>query len=109
MIPKVSCAKNCWRAIWLLYISLNTAPMNKAGKAIVTAGLLSVFGAAAYFSVYQTGRLSNSDNSTNVLSGLACKLTDAVPVEELSGLIALDVYPLLPTAIVRTCTKIIRS
>ena len=68
--------------------------MNKAGKAIVTVGLLAIFGAAAYFSVYQTGRQPASDTATtNVLSGLAGKLTGAVPVEEITGLIALDVEP----------------
>ena len=46
--------------------------MNKAGKVIVTVGLLAVFGAAAYFSLYQTGRQPASDGTnTNVLSGLA--------------------------------------
>lgn len=68
--------------------------MNKAGKAIVTVGLLAIFGAAAYFSVYQTGRQPASDTSnTSGLSGLAGKLTGVVPVEELSGLIAVDVEP----------------
>ena len=68
--------------------------MNKAGKAIVTVGLLAIFGAAAYFSVYQTGRQPASDaSSTSGLSGLAGKLTGVVPVEELSGLIAVDVEP----------------
>ena len=70
----------------------DTAPMNKAGKAIVTVGLLAIFGAAAYFSLYQTGRQPAPDGS-NVLSGLAGRLTGVVPVEELSGLIALDVEP----------------
>ena len=68
--------------------------MNKAGKAIVTVGLLAIFGAAAYFSVYQTGRQPASGApGTSLLGGLAGKLTGAVPVEELSGLIALDVEP----------------
>jgi hypothetical protein len=57
-------------------------------------GLLAAFGAAAYFSVYQTGRQPASDtSSTSALSGLAGKLTGVVPVEELSGLIAVDVEP----------------
>ncbi|MDP2367932.1 hypothetical protein [Rhodoferax sp.] len=64
--------------------------MNKASKAIVTVLLLAVFGTAAYFSVYQTGRQS-ADGSRGVLGGLAGKLTGAVQVQELSGLIALDV------------------
>jgi hypothetical protein len=66
--------------------------MNKAGKAIVTVGLLAVFGAAAYFSVYQTGRLPAPGNS-GVLTGLAGKLTGAVETQEVSGLIAVDVEP----------------
>lgn len=70
----------------------DTAPMNKASKAIVTVLLLAVFGAAAYFSVYQTGR-QGTDGSSGVLGGLAGKLTGVVPVQELSGLIALDVEP----------------
>lgn len=70
----------------------DTAPMNKASKAIVTVLLLAIFGAAAYFSVYQTGR-QGSDGSSGALGGLAGKLTGAVQVQELSGLIALDVEP----------------
>lgn len=66
--------------------------MNKAGKVIVTVGLLALFGAAAYFSLYQAGRQPAADG-TKMLGGLAGKLTGAVPVEELSGLIALDVEP----------------
>nr|WP_295783903.1 substrate-binding domain-containing protein [Rhodoferax sp.] len=66
--------------------------MNKAGKAIVTVGLLAVFGAAAYFSVYQTGRLP-APGSSGVLTGLAGKLTGAVETQEVSGLIAVDVEP----------------
>lgn len=66
--------------------------MNKTGKAIVTMVLLAVFGAAAYFSVYQTGR-QPAGESGSILGGLASKLTGAVPVEELTGLIALDVEP----------------
>lgn len=66
--------------------------MNKASKAIVTVLLLAIFGAAAYFSVYQTGRQS-SDGASGALGGLAGKLTGAVQVQELTGLIALDVEP----------------
>ena len=67
--------------------------MNKAGKAIVTVGLLAVFGAAAYFSVYQTGRLPAPDASPGILTGLAGRLTGAVETQEVSGLIAVDVEP----------------
>lgn len=70
----------------------DTAPMNKASKAIVTVVLLAVFGAAAYFSVFQTGR-QPGDGAGGALGGLAGKLTGAVAVQELSGLIALDVEP----------------
>lgn len=57
----------------------------------MTVGLLAIFGAAAYFSVYQTGRQPASDASNSSgLGSLAGKLTGAVPVEELSGLIAVD-------------------
>lgn len=66
--------------------------MNKASKAIVTVLLLAIFGAAAYFSVYQTGR-QGTDGASGALGGLAGKLTGAVPVQELTGLIALDVEP----------------
>jgi|CXWL01.1.fsa_nt_gi hypothetical protein len=66
--------------------------MNKASKAIVTVLLLAIFGAAAYFSVYQTGR-QPGEGSGGALAGLAGKLTGAVQVQELSGLIALDVEP----------------
>lgn len=64
--------------------------MNKAGKAIVTAVLLAVFGAAAYFSLYQTGR-QPAEPGGGVLGGLAGKLTGVVEVQEVSGLIAVDV------------------
>ena len=66
--------------------------MNKASKAIVTVLLLAIFGAAAYFSVYQTGR-QPGEGSGGALAGLAGKLTGAGQVQELSGLIALDVEP----------------
>ncbi|RYF67870.1 MAG: hypothetical protein EOO22_18690, partial [Comamonadaceae bacterium] len=62
--------------------------MNKATKLLVTALLLGAFGAAAYFSVYQTGRAGGGGPT-----GLAGRLTGAQQVQELSGLIALDVEP----------------
>ena len=66
--------------------------MNKALKFAVTLGLLAALGAAAYFSSYQTGRQTKSDTAL-VLSDLTGRLSGAVPVQELSGLIALDVEP----------------
>lgn len=65
--------------------------MNKASKAAITVVLLAIFALAAYFSLYQTGRQPAADGSP--LSGMAGKLTGAVSVQELSGLIALDVEP----------------
>lgn len=62
--------------------------MNKATKALITVLLLAAFGGAAYFSVYQTGRVSDGGPS-----GLAGRLTGAQQVQELNGLIALDVEP----------------
>lgn len=62
--------------------------MNKATKALITVLLLAAFGGAAYFSVYQTGRVSDGGPG-----GLAGRLTGAQQVQELSGLIALDVEP----------------
>ncbi len=70
----------------------DTAPMNKAGKAIITAALLAAFGTAAFYSIYQTGRQAAPETG-GALTGLAGKLTGAVPVQELSGLIAVDVEP----------------
>ena len=67
--------------------------MNKAVKVIATAALLAVFGAAVYFSVAKTSRVSPADGSGGALQEWAGKLTGAVPVQELSGLIALDVEP----------------
>ncbi len=70
--------------------------MNKASKALVTLILLVAFGAAAYFSVFKTAHLDNGSAGTSnsgPLAGLAGKLTGTVPVEELSGVIALDVEP----------------
>ena len=74
----------------------DTSRMNKISKTLVTLVLLVAFGAAAYFSVFKTARLENGtpgDASTGPLSGLAGKLTGAVAVQEVSGLIALDVEP----------------
>ena len=62
--------------------------MNKATKALITVLLLAAFGGAAYFSVYQTGRVGDGGPG-----GLAGRLTGAQQVQELSGLIALDVEP----------------
>ena len=67
--------------------------MNKASKALVTLVLLVTFGGAAYFSIFKTARLENGTPGSIGLTGLAGKLTGAVPVEELSGVIALDVEP----------------
>lgn len=61
--------------------------MNKATKLIVTVLLLAAFGGAAYFSVFQTGRLEGGPE------GLAGRLTGAVQTQELEGLISLDVEP----------------
>lgn len=61
--------------------------MNKATKVIVTVLLLALFGGAAYFSVFQTGRLQSGPE------GLAGRLTGAVQTQELAGLISLDVEP----------------
>jgi hypothetical protein len=66
--------------------------MNKAVKAVVTVLLLAAFGAAAYFSVYKTGR-QPAESAAGALTGMAGKLTGAVPLQTLSGLIALDVEP----------------
>lgn len=68
--------------------------MNKASKAIVTVLLLAVFGAAAYFSMVQTGR-QGGGGADGALGTLAGKLTGAVPVQDVSGLVALDVEPFL--------------
>ena len=57
---------------------------------MVTVVLLAVFGAAAYFSLYQTGR-QPAEPGGSVLGGLAGKLTGVVEVQEISGLIAVDV------------------
>lgn len=62
--------------------------MNKATKTLITALLLAAFAGAAYVSVHQTGRISDGGPG-----GLAGRLTGAREVQELSGLIALDVEP----------------
>jgi hypothetical protein len=67
--------------------------MNKASKALVTLVLLVAFGGAAYFSIFKTARLENGTSGSGGLTSLAGKLTGVVPVEELSGVIALDVEP----------------
>ena len=70
--------------------------MSKTVKAIITALLLLAFGAAVYFSMFRTARLeSGSAASTpgGILGGLAGRITGVVQVQELSGLIALDVEP----------------
>ena len=56
------------------------------------AALLAAFGTAAFYSIYQTGRQAAPETG-GALTGLAGKLTGAVPVQELSGLIAVDVEP----------------
>lgn len=71
--------------------------MNKAVKVLVTVVLLVAFAGAAYFSIFKTARLDGGApaavGSSGPLAGLAGRLTGAVPVEELSGVIALDVEP----------------
>jgi hypothetical protein len=73
----------------------DTSRMNKAVKTLVSVVLLAVFGAAAYFSIFKTARIENTTQAQTggVLGDLAGKLTGVVPVEELSGVIALDVEP----------------
>ncbi|OYU46696.1 MAG: hypothetical protein CFE44_00815 [Burkholderiales bacterium PBB4] len=71
--------------------------MNKAVKSLITVVLLVAFGGAAYFSIFKTARLENNTpgaaTGTGPLAGLAGKLTGTVPVEEVAGVIALDVEP----------------
>ena len=70
--------------------------MSRTVKAIVTALLLLAFGAAVYFSMFRTARLEGGSTTNapgGVLGGLAGKLTGVVQVQELSGLIAVDVEP----------------
>lgn len=78
--------------------------MNKALKFAVTLGLLAALGAAAYFSIYQTGRQTKPDTAL-VLSDLAGRLSGTVPVQELLGLIALDVEPFFQDAKVQKALK----
>jgi hypothetical protein len=74
--------------------------MNKLSKAIITGVLLVAFGAAAYFSMFRTARQGDATaigtsgkSAGGVLDGLAGKLTGVVQMQELSGLIAVDVEP----------------
>ena len=75
----------------------DTARMNKAVKTLISVALLVAFAGAAYFSIFKTARLENgnatSASGTGPLAGLAGRLTGSIPVEELSGVIALDVEP----------------
>ena len=70
--------------------------MSRTVKAIINALLLLAFGAAVYFSMFRTARLEGGSTAStpgSVLGGLAGKLTGVVQVQELSGLIAVDVEP----------------
>ena len=70
--------------------------MSRSVKAIITALLLLSFGAAVYFSMFRTARLeggSTANTPGGVLAGLAGRITGVVQVQELSGLIAVDVEP----------------
>jgi hypothetical protein len=67
----------------------DTAAMKSVNKTIVTLLLLAVFGVAAYFSMYQTGR--QPEQTGSALGGLAGKLTGAVQVQELDGFITVEV------------------
>jgi hypothetical protein len=70
--------------------------MSRTVKAIITALLLLAFGAAVYFSMFRTARLEGGGTANapgSILGGLAGKLTGVVQVQELSGLIAVDVEP----------------
>jgi hypothetical protein len=60
--------------------------MSSVNKTIITVLLLAIFGAAAYFSLYQSGRQSDQPS-------LAGRLTGAAQVQDLSGFIAVDVEP----------------
>ncbi len=71
--------------------------MNKASKAAVTVLLLAAFAGAAYVSMYKTGRQTDAP-AAGALGGLAGKLTGAVQVQELTGLIAVDVEPFFQDA-----------
>ena len=70
--------------------------MSRTVKTIITVLLLLSFGAAVYFSMFRTARLEGGGTASapgGVLGGLAGKLTGVVQVQELSGLIAVDVEP----------------
>ena len=70
--------------------------MSRSVKAIITALLLLSFGAAVYFSMFRTARLeggSTANTPGGVLGGLPGRITGVVQVQELSGLIAVDVEP----------------
>ena len=73
--------------------------MSRTVKAIITALLLLAFGAAVYFSMFRTARLEagSTGGASNapggILVGLAGRITGVVQVQELSGLIAVDVEP----------------
>ena len=71
--------------------------MNKTGKAVITGVLLVAFGAAAYFSMVQTGRQGALEGAGGGSPSLAGRITQtiagAVAVEDVSGLIAVDVEP----------------
>ena len=70
--------------------------MSRTVKAVITALLLLAFGAAVYFSMFRTARLEGGSAASatgGMLGGLAGKITGVVQVQELSGLIAVDVEP----------------
>ena len=70
--------------------------MSRTVKAVITALLLLAFGAAVYFSMFRTARLEGGNTANapgGMLGGLAGKITGVVQVQELSGLIAVDVEP----------------
>ena len=67
--------------------------MSRTVKAIITALLLAAFGAAVYFSMFRTARLEGGSTPGGILGGLAGKITGVVQMQELSGLIAVDVEP----------------
>ncbi len=68
----------------------DTAAMKSVSKTLVTLLLLAIFGVAAYFSIYQTGRQPDQGGG-GALGGLAGKLTGAVQVQELNGFITVEV------------------
>ena len=70
--------------------------MSRTVKTVITAILLLAFGAAVYFSMFRTARLEGGSATSatgGMLGGLAGKITGVVQVQELSGLIAVDVEP----------------